>query len=53
MEKEKLIALVKKAQKGDDSAVTELYQAHWPDLYYFILKNVNNLPHFGDNRNSS
>lgn len=36
------IALVRGVQQGRDDAATELYQAFYSDIYYFILKNANN-----------
>ena len=42
MEKEKLTALVLAAQQGDQEAVAALYEAFQSDIYYHILKNVNN-----------
>lgn len=41
MEKEKLVALVTAAQKGDNQAITDLYEAFHQDLYYHIYKTVN------------
>ena len=41
METEKLTALVLAAQNGEDNAATELYNAYQKDLYYHILKTVN------------
>ena len=41
MEKEKLIALVKGVQKGDESAMTRMYEAFYEDIYYYIFKTVN------------
>lgn len=40
MEKEKLMALVEAAQKGDNAAMNELFNAFYNDLYYFALKTV-------------
>lgn len=40
MEKEKLIALVTAAQKGDGDAANELFNAFYNDFYYFALKTV-------------
>lgn len=42
MEKEKLISTVLAAQKGDAAAVSALYEAYQKDIYYHILKNVDN-----------
>lgn len=42
VDREKTIALVRGVQQGRNDAVTELYQAFYSDIYYFILKNVNN-----------
>ncbi|MBR6794050.1 MAG: RNA polymerase sigma factor, partial [Clostridia bacterium] len=42
MEKEKLISIVCAAQNGDQEAAAELYNAFHSDIYYHILKNVNN-----------
>ena len=39
MEKEKLIALVKGVQKGDESAMTQMYEAFYEEIYYYIFKN--------------
>ena len=41
MEKEKLIALVKGVQKGDESAMTQMYEAFYEDIYYYIFKTIN------------
>ena len=41
MEKEKLVALVKGVQKGDDDALTQMYESFHDDLYYYIFKTVN------------
>lgn len=40
MEKNKLIALVKGAQKGDSAAVDALFAAYYNDVYYFALKTL-------------
>lgn len=40
MEREKLIALVSAAQKGDETAMSELFNAFYNDVYYFALKTV-------------
>ena len=40
MEKERLVALVIAAQKGDGSATNELFNAFYNDLYYFALKTI-------------
>ena len=42
IEKDKLIAMVQGLQAGDDQAATELYETFQSDIYYFILKTVNN-----------
>ena len=42
MEREKLVALVRGLQNGDPNAATELYESFQSDIYYFILKTVNN-----------
>lgn len=44
MEREKLIALVGATQKGEEAAFTELYESFQSDIYYHILKNVDNDP---------
>lgn len=41
MEKEKIITLVRAVQQGDEQAATDLYNAVHKDLYYHILKTVN------------
>ncbi len=40
MEKEKLVLLVTAAQKGDNKATNELFNAFYNDFYYFALKTV-------------
>ncbi|MBR6502361.1 MAG: sigma-70 family RNA polymerase sigma factor [Clostridia bacterium] len=40
MEKERLVALVTKAQNGDTVATNELFNAYYNDLYYFALKTI-------------
>ena len=47
MEKEKLTQLVTEMQKGDQEAASELYLACRDDLYYYILKTVND-PHLAE-----
>lgn len=42
IEKERLISLVCSVQQGADGAETELYQTFFDDIYYQILKTVNN-----------
>lgn len=42
MENEKLISLVCSVQNGENDAMTELYDAFYNDIYYYILKTVNN-----------
>lgn len=42
MEKERLIALVEGAKRGDTEAAGGLYEGFRQDIYYFILKNVSN-----------
>lgn len=42
MEKEKLISLVRATQNGDEAAFTALYESFHSDIYYHILKNVDN-----------
>lgn len=42
MERDKLIALVTKAQKGDQDALNDLFNAFYNDVYYFVLKTVKN-----------
>lgn len=42
MEKEKLVALVEGVKRGDEAAMTEMYEAFFDDIYYYILKTVNN-----------
>ena len=41
MERERVIELVCAVKNGEDSAATELYNAFQKDLYYHILKTVN------------
>lgn len=41
MEREKLEALVSGVQKGDDAAMTELYEAFHDSIYFYIRKTVN------------
>lgn len=41
MEKEKMIAIVRAVQKGEEDAAGILYDAFREDLYYYILKTVN------------
>ena len=40
MEKERLVALVTKAQNGDSAATNELFNEFYNDLYYFALKTI-------------
>ena len=40
MEREKLITLVTKAQKGDGQALNDLFNEFYNDVYYFALKTV-------------
>ncbi len=40
IEKEKLISLVTEAQKGDNAALSELFNTFYNDFYYFALKTV-------------
>ena len=40
MEKEQLIRLVTRAQKGDSAAMNALFAAFYNDVYYFALKTV-------------
>ena len=40
MEKERLVALVTKAQNGDAAATNELFNEFYNDLYYFALKTI-------------
>ncbi len=40
MEREKLIALVTAAQRSDQEALNELFNAFYNDVYYFALKTV-------------
>ena len=42
IEKEKLIAMVRSLQNGDPDAATQVYETFQSDIYYFILKTVNN-----------
>ena len=42
IEKEKLVAVVSAAQRGEESAAAELFEIFQSDIYYFILKTVNN-----------
>lgn len=41
MEKEKLVSMVCAAQNGQNDALTEIYDAFYNDIYYYILKTVN------------
>lgn len=41
MEKEKMIAIVRAVQKGEEDAAGILYDSFREDLYYYILKTVN------------
>jgi RNA polymerase sigma factor (sigma-70 family) len=40
MEREKLISLVQGVQKGDENAMTEMYNTFHNDIYYYIFKTV-------------
>ena len=40
MERDKLIRLVRAAQKGDETAMNDLFNAFYNDVYYFALKTV-------------
>ncbi len=40
MEREKLVPLVEKAQKGDSDALNKLFNEFYNDVYYFALKTV-------------
>lgn len=42
VERETLIAMVRGLQNGDPDAATRLYETFQSDIYYFILKTVNN-----------
>ena len=42
VDREKTIALVRSVQQGREDAASELYNTFYSDIYYFILKNVNN-----------
>ncbi len=42
IEKERLVAMVRGLQEGDTEAATQLYETFREDIYYFILKTVNN-----------
>ena len=41
MEKEKLVSMVCAAKNGENEAITEIYEAFYNDIYYYILKTVN------------
>lgn len=41
MEKEKMVSMVLAVQNGENDAMTELYDAFYNDIYYYILKTVN------------
>lgn len=41
IEKEKLISMVTSAQRGEDDGATALYDTFYQDIYYYILKTVN------------
>ena len=41
MDRERLIAMVTGVQNGDDNAMTEMYTTFQDDIYYYILKTVN------------
>ncbi|MBO5322630.1 MAG: RNA polymerase sigma factor [Oscillospiraceae bacterium] len=40
IEKEKLVSMVIRAQKGDNDGATALYDTFYQDIYYYILKTV-------------
>ena len=42
VERETLVALVRGLQQGEESAATQIYELFQNDIYYFILKTVNN-----------
>lgn len=42
IEREKLISMVQAVQRNEENAATELYEAFQSNIYYHILKNVNN-----------
>ena len=42
IEKERLVTIVRGLQEGDPEAATQLYETFQEDVYYFILKTVNN-----------
>ena len=41
VEKSKLVKLVTDVQKGDENAMTEMYNTFYDDIYYYIFKTVN------------
>lgn len=41
MEREKLITLVERLQDGKNEAMTEIYDAFYKDIYYYVFKIVN------------
>lgn len=41
IEKEKLVSMVISAQKGENDGATALYDTFYQDIYYYILKTVN------------
>ena len=41
IEKEKLISIVTSAQRGESDGATALYDTFYQDVYYYILKTVN------------
>ena len=42
VERDKLVAMVQRLQRGEQDAASELYESFQKDIYYFILKTVNN-----------
>ena len=41
MERNKLVKLITDVQKGDENAMTEMYNTFYDDIYYYIFKTVN------------
>lgn len=41
VEREKLVAMVRALQQGQDDAATQIYDTFYNDIYYYILKTVN------------
>ena len=48
VEREKLISMVRGLQNGEPDAATELFEIFQKDIYYFILKTVDNDHHLAE-----